>query len=129
MLPLLRRKAWVAASVLLVAIVVVASLTPSGAMPMPPVFGFDKVEHFVAYAVLAAWFAGLYPRSSYLRIAIWLALLGLAIEVLQQAMGLGREGDPFDLLADIAGIGAGLWLGAAVGGGWALRVESWLGRR
>jgi hypothetical protein len=129
MLPLLRRKAWVAASAMLVAIVVVASLTPSGTMPTPPILGFDKVEHFVAFAVLAWWFAGLYPRSSYLRIAIWLTLLGLLIEVLQQAMGLGREGDPFDLLADIAGIGAGLWLGTTVAGGWALRVESWLARR
>ena len=129
MLPLLRRKAWVAASALLVTVVVVASLTPSGTMPTPPVLGFDKVEHFVAYAVLAAWFAGLYPRSRYVRIAIWLSLLGLLIEVLQQAMGLGREGDPFDLIADLAGIAAGLWLGATVAGGWALRVESWLARR
>jgi len=129
MLPLLRRKAWVAASALLVAVVVVASLTPSGTMPSPPILGFDKVEHFVAYAVLAAWFAGLYPRSSYLRIAIWLTLLGLANEILQQAMGLGREGDPFDLMADIAGIGVGLLLAGTFTGGWALRVESWLARR
>jgi VanZ family protein len=129
MLPLLRRKAWAAASVLLVAVVVVASLMPSGSVPTPPVLGFDKIEHFVAYAVLAAWFTGLYPRSRYLLIAILLALLGLAIEVLQQAMGLGREADPFDLMADLAGIGAGLWLGATVAGGWALRVESWLASR
>jgi len=129
MLPLLRRRAWVVASALLVTMVVVASLVPSGSMPVPPVRGFDKVEHFVAYALLAAWFAGIYPRSRYLRIAIWLTALGAAIEILQQAMGLGREGDPFDLMADIAGIGAGLLLAATATGGWALRLESWLARR
>jgi VanZ family protein len=129
MLPLLRRKAWVMSSALLVSTVVVASLLPSGTMPTPPISAFDKVEHFVAYAVLAAWFAGLYPRSRYLRIALLLGLLGLVIEVLQQVMGLGREGDVRDLMADLAGIAAGLWFGAAVVGGWALRVESWLARR
>jgi VanZ family protein len=129
MLPLLRRKAWLAASTVLVLLVVAASLAPSGAVPMPPVSGFDKVEHFVAYAVLAAWFAGLYPRTCYPRIALGLALLGFVIEVLQQFMGLGREGDPRDMLADLAGIAAGLWFGAVAAGGWALRLESWLARR
>jgi VanZ family protein len=129
MLPLQRRRAWLAGSTLLVLLVVVASLAPSGTVPMPPVSGFDKVEHFVAYAVLAAWFAGLYPRASYPWIALGLATLGFVIEVLQQYMGLGREGDPRDMLADLAGIAVGLWLGGAVAGDWALRVESWLARR
>jgi VanZ family protein len=129
MLPLLRRTAWRSASVLLVATVVVASLAPSGAVPVPPVRGLDKLEHFLAYAVLATWFAGLYPRSRYLRIGLGLGLLGLAIELLQQVMGLGREGDPVDLLADFAGIVVGLWLGASVAGGWAPRLESWLDRK
>jgi hypothetical protein len=44
-------------------------------------------------------------------------------------MGLGRQGDPRDMLADLAGIAVGLWLGGAVAGDWALRVESWLARR
>jgi VanZ family protein len=129
MLPLQRRRAWLAASTLLVLLVVVASLAPSGTVPMPPVSGFDKVEHFVAYAVLAAWFAGLYPRGSYPWIALGLATLGFVIEVLQQYMGLGREGDPRDMLADLAGIAVGLWLGGAAADDWALRVESWLARR
>ncbi len=129
MLPLLRRRAWLAASTLLVLLVVVASLTPSETLPMPPVSGFDKVEHFVAYAVLAAWFAGLYPRASHPWIALGLATLGFVIEVLQQYMGLGRQGDPRDMLANLAGIAVGLWLGGTVAGDWALRVESWLARR
>lgn len=128
MLPLLHARAWLVASALLVASVVVASLMPLGKLPGPG-GGVDKVEHFVAYTVLAAWFAGLYERARYPRIALGLALLGVAIEVLQQLMGLGREGDPRDVMANVAGIATGLWLGTAVAGGWALRFESWLARR
>lgn len=129
MLPLLHPRAWQAASVLLVALVVVACLVPSGTLAVAQPVGIDKVEHFFAYAVLATWFGGLYPRTRYPLIAAGLALLGLGIEVMQQLMGLGREADPLDMMANLAGLATGLALGVAVAGGWAPRLESWLARR
>jgi VanZ family protein len=128
-LPLAHPGAWRAASAALLAALVIACLVPMGPVLGPESGNLDKVGHFVAYLVLAGWFAGLYPRPRYGRIALALALLGLAIEVLQQLMGLGREGDPLDLMANLAGIGVGFALGHGSAGGWGPRVEAWLARR
>jgi VanZ family protein len=126
MLPLSHVRAWVAASVLLVAAVVVASLGP--ALPGPGLDNVDKLEHVFAYAVLATWFGGLYPRARYLRVALALCALGLGLEILQHLMGRGRTGDPYDMAANLAGIVIGLLLGAWRTGGWAARLEAWLAR-
>lgn len=126
MLTLAHARAWIAASLLLVAAVVYASLGPP--VPAPDVDNFDKLGHFLAYAALAAWFGGLFPKSRYGWIAIALAGLGLGLEVLQQAMGRGRVGDPYDMAANVAGVVAGLLLGLWYTGGWAARVEAWLAR-
>jgi len=111
MLPLAHARAWIAASTLLVAAVVYASLGPS--VPAPDVDNFDKFGHLVAYAALAAWFGG----------------LGLGLEVLQHTMGRGRVGDPYDMAANLAGVVAGLLLGLRLTGGWAAGFEAWLARR
>jgi VanZ family protein len=126
MLPLSHVRAWVAASVLLVAAVVVASLDPS--VSLPSVENVDKFAHALAYAVLALWFGGLYPRARYLRVALALCALGLGLEILQHLMGRGRTGDPYDMAANLAGIVIGLLLGAWRTGGWAARLEAWLAR-
>jgi len=126
MLPLAHVRAWIAASVLLVAAVVYASLLPS--VPVPDVVNSDKAAHFLAYAALATWFGGLVPRSRYGWVALALCGLGLGLEILQQAMGLGRSGDPYDLAANLAGVFAGLLLGLRRTGDWAVRFEAWLAR-
>jgi VanZ family protein len=116
--------AWIAASVLLVAGILYVSLAPLN-LPPPPSH-FDKVEHAFAYLCLTVWFTGLFPRSRYGRVALALALFGLAIEFLQESMPFGRQGDPLDFVANLAGIGAGIALATWTTGGWAPRVESWL---
>jgi VanZ family protein len=126
-LPLSHAKAWRVASIVLVAAVVYASLRPVG--PGPDLGHLDKLGHFLAYAVLGAWFGGLAPRNGYGRVALALAVLGLVLEVLQQVMGLGRTGDPNDMVANLAGIAAGLVLAWRRVGGWVLGVEAWLDRR
>jgi VanZ family protein len=125
-LPLVHARAWIAASTLLVAALVYASLGPP--VPAPEVDNFDKLGHFLAYATLAAWFGGLFPRSRYAWVALALCGLGLALEILQQQMGRGRSGDPYDMAANAAGVVAGLLLGLGYTGGWAVRIEAWLGR-
>lgn len=111
-------------SALLVAGVVYGSLQPDPPLIMPG--NFDKVEHFAAYFVLAAWFAGLYPKSRYWRVAVGLLVLGIGLEWLQGAMELGRAPDVLDMAANAAGVAAGLVLAFVATGTWAQRVESWL---
>jgi VanZ family protein len=126
MLPLTHAPAWLAASVLLVAAVIVASLVPGNSGP--DVGNLDKVGHFFAYAALAIWFGGLFARRWYWGVAIGLALLGIGLEVLQDMVARNRSGDPNDVAANLAGVGAGLTLALCRTGGWALRMEAWLKR-
>jgi VanZ family protein len=124
MLALRHRPYWIAASCVLVAIVVWGSLQTS---IHPDVgLGFDKVEHFGTYLVLAVWFTGLYGRPRYWAVAATLLTLGCAMEVTQFAMQAGRTADPYDLAANAAGIVAGLALAWMATGGWAQRVEAWI---
>jgi VanZ family protein len=126
MLPLAHARVWLAASVLLVAAVIVASLVPGSAGP--DMGELDKLGHFLAYAVLAAWFGGILPRDRYLAIALGLTLLGIGLEVLQELLATNREGDPVDVAANVAGVLAGLALSWWRTGDWALRMETWLER-
>jgi VanZ family protein len=126
MLPLAHLRGWLAASVLVVVAVVVASLTPGS--EGPDTSQLDKLGHFLAYAGLAVWFGGLLARGRYWAVALGLALLGIGLEVLQELVATNRTGDPRDVLANVAGIGTGLGLSWWRTGGWALRMEAWLKR-
>lgn len=88
--------------------VVAASLVPLSGLPQVPE-GTDKVEHFIAYAALAAGAVQLFARRlSLLSACIGLALLGIALEYAQGRMGLGRAMDVRDALANTLGVLAGL---------------------
>jgi len=118
------RAFWIAASALLVLIVVWGSLqTVFGG---PTIHGFDKVQHFSTYLFLAAWFTGLFQRSHWWRIVLSLLGLGLAMEIGQYVMQSGRMGDPFDMAANTAGVAAGVTLALLLTGGWAQKIETWL---
>jgi VanZ family protein len=118
--------AWFAASALLLALLAWGSLMPGSDVPGPQ--DLDKLEHFSAYALLAVWFSGLVSRGRYWAVAAGLAALGVLLEMLQQAMHLGRQADVMDVAANVAGICAGLAVAAWRTGGWAARVEAWLAR-
>jgi VanZ family protein len=126
MLPLAHARRWAVASVLLVAFVVWGSLKPG--IESPPIGYLDKIEHFSVYALLAVWFTGLVARGHYWKVAIALATFGVAMELLQTGMQLGRQGDVWDEVANVTGVGAGLALARFRTGGWALGVERWLTR-
>jgi VanZ family protein len=124
MLNLRHRPFWIAASAVLVLGVVWGSLqnTFGGEVPQ----GFDKVEHFSTYLFLAVWFTGLVARKRWWMVAATLLLLGAAMEAGQYIMQAGRTADAYDMVANTAGITAGLLLALLLTGGWAQRVESWL---
>lgn len=110
--------------VLLAALLLAPSTGAQNAFP-----GQDKLYHFIAFALVAA------PASCALSTGgrtVWAGLLagfGVASEIAQSLLGLGREGSVLDFLADAAGVGAGVAAGAAIQA-WAARLQpsSWAAR-
>lgn len=102
--PLLWRSLWM----LGVAAVVVVSLIPTQDLPNLPQ-GSDKLEHFLAYALLAAGAVQLYAkRLALFSACVCLALLGIGLEYAQGALTTTRMMDSYDALANILGVLAGL---------------------
>ena len=126
MLPLRFPRLWLSLGWLAIALAIVVCLLPSNRLPQPPNLS-DKSEHFLCYLLLSCWFAGIYPRARYWIIGIGLLVMGVLIEFAQGAMGLGRQADAHDVLANSTGIVAGLlvcWWGL---GSWTQRVEALVG--
>jgi VanZ family protein len=74
--------------------------------PHPPslqVSNIDKVQHFAAYASLAA-LAHLASRGRFWRSALGLVALGIGLEFAQAAEALGRQASVLDGLANGAGV-------------------------
>lgn len=124
MIALRYRSAWIVASVLLVVVVVWGSLQTS--VQTAPMGGFDKVEHFGTYAVLAVWFTGFAQRGRYWLVALALLALGFAMEIAQFAMQAGRVAEPLDMAANAAGVALGVVIALFGTGGWVQKVEAWL---
>ena len=124
MRPLALRGLWLAIAWLGVGCALVFSLWPGGA-PLP-IHVWDKIEHGVGYCVLTLWFAGLYRRERYGRLALGCVLLGVLIELLQ-GLTLTRSMELGDLAANGVGITAAMALALAGLGGWAETVERVLG--
>lgn len=96
---------------LAVAVVLWGSLSPITAIPNVSLW--DKAQHALGYLTLAL--LGAWAFASLGRLAAGLVLMGLAVEVLQAAMDLGRQGDLADGLANTVGVLAG------VGAAWLVR--------
>lgn len=106
-----RPRVWVCLWLALIAGVVVASLLPSGELPKIPIQDLDKVEHFLAYAVLSAYAVMLFARMRAQALAaLALIVLGLALEAAQAQMTQTRTGSGADALANTLGVLTGLQL-------------------
>jgi VanZ family protein len=90
-------------------------LSSQSSLPQPErIFGFDKIEHFLAYTVLAAA-AGLWISSGAWRRRGWgcfLLIAGIAaayglIDEIHQSFVPGRDCSLWDWLADVLGSFAG----------------------
>ena len=123
MLPLRFPRLWLSVGWLAIGLAIVVCLMPSERLPKPPNLS-DKSEHFLCYLLLSCWFAGIYPRARYWIIGIGLSVMGVLIEIAQGSMGLGRQADAYDVLANCTGVLAGLLLCWLWLGGWAQRVET-----
>jgi VanZ family protein len=103
-------------------------LSSQSSLPQPKgIFGFDKIEHFIAYAVLAAavglWFswdsAGVPARRwksrgwAYFFLIAGIAAAYGAIDEIHQSFVPGRDCNIWDWAADAAGALAGAALMSA----------------
>ncbi|WP_297170455.1 VanZ family protein [Thermomonas sp.] len=92
---------------LAIAVVVFGSLLP--VQDLPEVGVSDKFEHFLAYAALSAGAVQLFQRRlSWGFVCVVLVFLGIGLEYLQGAMGMGRAADRMDALANTVGVLIGL---------------------
>jgi VanZ family protein len=122
-LPLRYPRVWLTLGWLLVLGVIVGSLLPGPIIrEITPAIS-DKLMHFGAYFGLMAWFAGLYPRSRHMLVAVALVALGTVLDILQGTATRTRSFEPLDIAADAVGIVVALVLSAWLLEGWCLRVE------
>lgn len=108
--PLRWPRFWLALWLLAITVVWVLCL-----VALPPVAelpsGSDKVQHFLAYFVLAGSAVQIFRQ----RITLWwvvgtLVVMGVAIEGAQAALTATRMADPLDVLANTGGVAAGIAL-------------------
>ena len=74
-------------------------------LPQPPRLPgnpLDKIQHIVAFTVLAALAAAAYPRTPLLKIGVLLSLFGALIELVQAIPMLHRDSEFVDWIADTA---------------------------
>ncbi len=106
--PLRRPRLWLALWWSGVAAVVVCSLVPAFLLPQVPEGG-DKLEHFGAYALLAAAAVQLFTaRQAVVRAGTGLVALGIALEIAQGLFTTTRQMDVHDALANTLGVVVGL---------------------
>lgn len=106
--PFARPQRWLGAWWVMIALVIVGSLLPALLLPDLPA-GSDKIEHLLGYAILSASAVQLFAtRRALLFAAIGLVLLGVGIEVAQDALTTTREMDVWDAMANTLGVIAGM---------------------
>jgi len=104
--------------------VIVVSIYPVTAVALNVSWG-DKAIHAAAYFLLMIWFSGLYERRHQIVVAAFVLALGFFLEMTQLRLPY-RFFEPADLVANAAGVLAGLGLSLWFLAGWCQRIESHL---
>ncbi|HEY1590005.1 MAG TPA: hypothetical protein VGG00_09735 [Rhodanobacter sp.] len=93
---------WWALGWAMVLFILYSTLAPS--TYVPDLHLNDKVEHATAFFGMTFWFGGLVRRQRFWLLGVLMSALGAAIEVAQGTMGLGRDMDIHDWIADTCGV-------------------------
>lgn len=105
--PLRRQKFWLLLWCVAVLAVIVVCLIPPPPLALPQ--NSDKVEHFLAYFLLAGSAVQLFAtRRALCRVAAGLVAMGIGIEWAQATLTTTRMADPMDVLANVTGVIAGM---------------------
>ncbi|WP_312708364.1 VanZ family protein [Stenotrophomonas sp.] len=105
--PLRRPRLWAALWALAVLVVIVVCLIPPPPLDLPK--NSDKVEHVLAYFILAGSAVQLFLRGRPLLWAgVGLVLMGVCIEFAQGALTSNRSADAMDAIANTIGVLAGM---------------------
>ena len=128
MLPLRHERLWRSLSVFLLLVVLAGTLTPSVWFDskVEALIWFENVDkwiHGLSFLFLSVWFAGLWERRAYWRIAAGLMLFGFIVEGCQLLVSY-RTADWLDIAANPVGIMVGLMAATAGLGGWGPRLEA-----
>lgn len=119
---------WWMLGFLLVGAAIYVCLLPFDDVPQP--FNLtDKANHVIGHAALAVYFTGLVAHRSWWKIFVCLLFLGVAIELAQNLMHVGRQADFRDVLANLLGAALGLLLGWIGLSRWTQWADILLGRR
>lgn len=105
--PFRRPRLWLGLWAAALLAVIVVCLVPPPPLQLPQ--HSDKLEHLLAYAILAAGAVQLFPRGR----GLWMAggglvLMGVLLEFAQGALTSTRMADPADALANTVGVVLGL---------------------
>lgn len=104
---------WLGIWALMIGAVIAGSLLPAGELPPVPFAGFDKIEHFLGYAVLSAYATMLFARlRAQALAAAGLFALGIGLEVAQGMLTASRQAGVADALVNAFGVLAGLAVAA-----------------
>lgn len=126
--PFRRPWLWLGLWLLAIATVVTLSLTPPPPFPDLP-SGTDKLEHGLAYALLACGAVQLFGRRGACLLAgAALVAMGVGLEYAQGAYTTDRMRDPFDAIANTAGVLLGLSTLLTPMRGWLLKLERRIGK-
>lgn len=105
--PLRWPRFWLALWWLAIAATITVCLIPPPPLNLPQ--NSDKVEHFLAYFLLASAAVQIYrARAALCWVGVGLVGLGIGIEFAQGALTVNRMADPMDALANTVGVVAGM---------------------
>ena len=128
--PLRMAPLWWVVGWAMVLFILYATLAPS--RDVPDLHIWDKLEHATAFFGMTIWFGGLVARRRLWVLGVAMSAFGAAIEVAQGTMGLGRDMDVHDWVADSCGVIVALALLLICvprrQGSWLRWVEHLLGR-
>ncbi len=117
---------WLLGGGLLVGLCVFASLLPGP--HLPALHNADKLGHALMYGAIFLWFSGIVVPRHWGALILVLLVLGGFLELLQAKVP-GRGRDLWDLVANGAGLGAGLAIAYSFAASWCLKVETRLTAR
>lgn len=105
--PLRWPRFWLGLWWLAIVLTITVCLIPPPPLDLPQ--NSDKVEHFLAYFLLASSAVQIYrTRAALLGVGAGLVGLGVGIEFAQGALTANRMADPMDALANSVGVIAGM---------------------